>query len=355
MDCCMPMGCAIACSHFETFSRFLEWAVGDLVQTRDIVHYLDDFLFMGPKGSRACAHTLHGFAEMANALGVPLAADKTEGPATRLSFLGIEIDTVAGVCRLPQDKVESFRAAVRRCWEAKSVTLHQLQCLVGQLNFALRVVPMGKAFAKNIAGAMSGLREKHHHTKLSKEVKEDLLLWDEFLSDFNGTLIWREPPVANTELALFTDAAGSIGFGAILGNRWCMQHWPEDWKARGLIRNVTFLELFPIVVALVVWGTSLGNKVIVFWSDSMSVVSAINGQSACCPLVLRLVKFLVRLCLRHNIQFSAKHVPGVDNTVADALSRFKLAEFRRLLPGAEDQMTIFPPDLWKLGAPPQHA
>jgi len=36
-------------------------------------------------------------------VGVPLASGKTEGPATALTFLGIEIDAKAGIIRLPQD------------------------------------------------------------------------------------------------------------------------------------------------------------------------------------------------------------------------------------------------------------
>lgn len=88
-----------------------------------------------------------------------------------------------------------------------------------------------------------------------------------------------------------------------------------------------------------------------FWSDNMSVVLAVNSQKAKCPRVLHLLKKLVRVCLRRNVYFTAKHVPGVDNTVADALSHFKLAEFRARWPQADDRMTVFPESRWKLGAP----
>lgn len=60
---------------------------------------------------------------------------------------------------------------------------------MGQLNFALRVIPMGRVFSKNIARAMSGLWAKHHHTRLSTEVREDLETWRGFLDNFNGTTI----------------------------------------------------------------------------------------------------------------------------------------------------------------------
>ncbi|KAJ1202080.1 hypothetical protein NDU88_005883 [Pleurodeles waltl] len=102
LDLCMPMGCSIACPVFESFSRFLEWAVKDVADTDEVLHYLDDFLFMGPAGSTACGKALLGFQQLARALG-PLAADKTEGPSTWITFLGIEIDSQAGMCRLPAD------------------------------------------------------------------------------------------------------------------------------------------------------------------------------------------------------------------------------------------------------------
>lgn len=286
IDLCMPMGCSIACAVFETFSRFLEWAVKELLTSTDVVHYLDDCLFLGRPGSPACRRALLGFQRLANALGVPLAEGKTEGPTTRLTFLGIEIDTTAGMCRLPREKVAAFEAAIDACQVARKVTLHQLQVLVGQLNFALRVIPMGRAFSKSIARAMSGLRAKHHRTRLTSEVRNDLAIWKDFLKGFNGAVLWQQPSQANGELELFTDAAGSIGFGAILGSKWCMHHWPEECVAAGLTRNITFLELFPIIVALHLWGPILENKHIVFWSDSMSVVLAINNQRAKCPWVL---------------------------------------------------------------------
>lgn len=64
--------------------------------TQEVVHYLDDFLFMGPHGWPVCRETLLGFQRLAEMLGVPLVQDKTEGPTTCLTFLGIEIDTVWG-------------------------------------------------------------------------------------------------------------------------------------------------------------------------------------------------------------------------------------------------------------------
>lgn len=101
VDRALPMGCSVTCLVFERFSTFLEWALKFCCGHESIVHYLDDFLVAGPNGSAVCAQLMEGFAHLAKELEVPLAEDKNEGPAQRLTFLGIELDTVAMTSRLP--------------------------------------------------------------------------------------------------------------------------------------------------------------------------------------------------------------------------------------------------------------
>ncbi|XP_069618539.1 zinc metalloproteinase-disintegrin-like berythractivase [Ranitomeya imitator] len=74
----------------------------------------------GPPESAACSILLHTMERVAKGFGVPLAADKTVGPVTTLSFLGIEIDTVAMECRLPDDKLVAFREEVRKAMASVS-------------------------------------------------------------------------------------------------------------------------------------------------------------------------------------------------------------------------------------------
>ena len=66
-----------------------------------VEHYLDDFILMGPPHNGTCQHGLDTLILMCAELGVPLAEHKQEGPCTRLTFLGIEIDTTQGILCLP--------------------------------------------------------------------------------------------------------------------------------------------------------------------------------------------------------------------------------------------------------------
>lgn len=77
-------------------------------------HYLDDFLFLGPPESKQCSNSLRAALAVCNHLGVPVAPEKTEGPTSVLIFLGIEIDTVAGQIRLPQEKLIKLQTSVKQ-------------------------------------------------------------------------------------------------------------------------------------------------------------------------------------------------------------------------------------------------
>ena len=83
-----------------------------------------------------------------------------------------------------------------------------------------------------------------------------------------------------------------------------------------------------------------------FNCDNQSVVAVINKQSALCPELMKLVRRLVIICLQNNIMFKAKHVPGIDNGIADALSRFQVERFRSLAPGAAPEGVEVPSRLW---------
>ena len=95
------------------------------------------------------------------------------------------------------------------------------------------------------------------------------------------------------------------------------------------------MEFFPIVAAVSVWGKELTGKKVVFRSDNQGVVAIISKQTSPCPDITRLVRHFVLLCMEWNISFRSLHIPGVENEIADALSRFQDSRFRKLAPDAD--------------------
>jgi hypothetical protein len=91
---CLPMGAAVSCALFESFSTALHWFVQNQSGCEDILRYLDDFLFGGSAGSTQCKDILKLFQNSCKLWSVPLAVNKTVEPTEVLIFLGIEFDTI---------------------------------------------------------------------------------------------------------------------------------------------------------------------------------------------------------------------------------------------------------------------
>ncbi|XP_069109712.1 uncharacterized protein [Argopecten irradians] len=104
-DRVLPMGCSISSRLFETFSTAIHWILEHKLQVAGVVHVLDDFLFVGPPNTEQCLKDLTEFLGFCSETAIPIKDSKTEYPTTCLTFLGIELDSVAMVARLPQDKV----------------------------------------------------------------------------------------------------------------------------------------------------------------------------------------------------------------------------------------------------------
>ena len=89
---------------FNAVADVVEW-MARKQEVTELCHYLDDYITCGVPGSSECGANLLILKEMCSFLGIPLAEDKVEGPATCLVFLGIEINTVA--CE--QQSVQTLR------------------------------------------------------------------------------------------------------------------------------------------------------------------------------------------------------------------------------------------------------
>ena len=129
---------------------------------------------------------LQTFLSICEGIGIPMAPDKTIGPVTCLTFLGIELDTVQQKARLPKDKIEKSLFMINDFLGRKKVNLKDLQSLCGLLNFACSVIVPGRAFLRRLFDLTRGLRKPYYRVRLRKGCKDDLKMWKNFLENFNG-------------------------------------------------------------------------------------------------------------------------------------------------------------------------
>ena len=113
-------------------------------------HYLDDFIMLGPPGSELCSQNLGKMLTTCRDLGVPLAAEKLEGPTQCLTFLSIEMNTRNGILRLPAEKLSCLRDLLGQWSSRNSYRRHKLESLIGSLQHACRVIKLGRAFLRRM-------------------------------------------------------------------------------------------------------------------------------------------------------------------------------------------------------------
>ena len=100
---------------------------------RLLFHYIDDFITIGAPKSEECAHNVAIMNTVCDETGIPIEPEKTEGPATSITFLGIEIDTVALEIRLPRDKLSVLKSTLQT-WRGRKKSLQKAGVTVTDWN-----------------------------------------------------------------------------------------------------------------------------------------------------------------------------------------------------------------------------
>lgn len=105
----------------------------------------------------------------------------------------------------------------------------------------------GRAFLRRLIDITRGLKAPHHRVRLNKVIKDELGIWKTFLDQHNGKRFFMEEKKLHAPaINPFTDASGTLGYGALYGNVWFNGQWSPWWKQQ----NIPLLQLYPITLAL---------------------------------------------------------------------------------------------------------
>ena len=143
--------------------------------------------------------------------------------------MGLELDSARMEARLPQDKLEKVRLLLTRYSMKRKIKLKYLQSLLGLL-FCCKVVVPGRCFLRRLYDLTRSVTNPNHRITSNKESRKDIKAWQIFADHFNGRNILQEQRWVTAEsLHFFTDAVGSVGYGALFKTHWFRGVWPHDW------------------------------------------------------------------------------------------------------------------------------
>ena len=333
VDVMLPFGLRSAPKIFTAVADGLEWITRQRGVQR-IEHYLDNFIVLGPPVQPTCQRDLDILMSTCAELKVPLAEGKREGPSTKLTFLGIEVDTDTGHLRLPTEKLDRLKGILREWRDRKVCTRRELESLIGSLNHACKVVRPGRSFLRRMLDLLnrssaSTAPRPHHHIRLNREFRSDLQWWREFIVDWNGISFWKDGDRPTTEVT--SDASGRWGCGAWSRNSWFQLQWPD----KNLDIPIAVKELIPIVLAGALWGKEWKRQRVRCSCDNEAVVAVMRTRTSRNPHLMHLLRCLFFIEAKYDFEFSCVHIPGKYNELADDLSRNRVCAFLSKVPGAD--------------------
>ncbi len=344
VDTSLPFGLRSAPKIFNAVADAIEW----MMRRQGIgssLHYLDDFIVFGSAGVSECQIALDKALHLCRGLGVPIAGHKTEGPATTLTFLGIELDAVSMEIRLPQEKLQRLKVEITKWKNRKSCTKKELLSLIGQLQHACCVVKPGRTFLRRMISLSASVKELHYRVRLNKEFRSDLEWWACFLPTWNG--VGMMSGVAPTDVAgvITSDASGSWGCGAFSSEgNWFQLALPESWSTI----HITVKELLPIVIGAAMWGEQWRGKTIKCWCDNAAVVAVLRSGWSKDEKLMHLMRCPFFILAHYNVSIIGQHIPGVENRAADALSRNDVDLFFSQVLSAKREPSVILPELVQL-------
>lgn len=187
--------------------------------------------------------------------------------------------------------------------------------------------------------------------RLNAAFRADVEWWHVFVSDWNGVSMMLKRGLSVPEVEMWSDASGSWGCGAFWGERWFQVAWERCGEFRAA--SIAAKELLPIVVAVGIWGPYWVGSTVLCHCDNLAVVGAVQGDYCKDNAMAHMLRCLFFLEAKFNLRLAAKHVAGVENGGADALSRNKLETFFDLFPQASRVPSPVPAGLVERSITPQ--
>jgi hypothetical protein len=303
------------------------------------IRYLDDFFLIGRSHSDV-QRDLTLAQSIISQFGLVVNPEKTEGPSQRLSFLGVMLDSVDQTLSCTPQRVEELTSLLRSLRRQRVITRRHAESLIGKLSFAAKVLPGARPFMRRMLDTVHACKSRipSHPLRIDPGFRDDVRFWLRHFDSWNGRQQWRS---SRASPFVFASDASLHGFGFLLESTPTTSSvdttaWPQHLRVGAGFSGkyspahahlhkshtqISWLELLAVVACTTTYAPHLTGQSLLFYVDNSTDVHIINRQATRSKLLAPLLRQLYTLALQHNLSIRAVHRPGVDNTLADFLSR----------------------------------
>ncbi|XP_078619225.1 uncharacterized protein LOC144886464 [Branchiostoma floridae x Branchiostoma japonicum] len=282
------------------------------------VNYLDDL-----GGADTPARAPDAFACLGRLLlelGLDEAAGKAVPPTTRLVFLGKIIDSVRMTIEVTPERLTDTLTELRGWSHKVGARRRDVESLLGKLQFIASCVRPGRLFISRMLLFLRRFPGRHTCMPLDEEFRKDLAWWVTFLPTYNGISLIPQSGWTKAD-AVFSSDACLTGCGGFLESSG--EYFHAVFPAFILEQDpcINSLELLTILVCVRLWGQHwLGMRIVVLCDNEASVTVLNSGRSRS-PFLQSCLRNLWLCAAKGQFELRAVHLPGIDNRLADHLSR----------------------------------
>eukprot|EP01083_Nonionella_stella_P046438 124375_1 len=147
------------------------------------------------------------------------------------------------------------------------------------------------------------------------------------------------------DITVFTDASTSLGVGGFIqanGGPFFKKMWRDTFITRRKRKpDIVFEELMGVVLAATLYAHEWSGKSVLFRCDNWASCKILSKKCACFRRrdLNELVRVICKLAIKFRFHFWITHVPGIENDLADRLSRDKMIKHHELDHSLADEET----------------
>ncbi len=359
-------------AEFLTYYRASHRIGGECIENAGI--YIDDAweleINSGDKLRRSAANMLRVHYE---ALGYPgedgqgpISLKKYGGWTSEGDLLGLRVNLNKMLVSLPQEKVVKARELLAEFPSSRrKASYKEVMSLIGRLRHYAFCIRPGRYFLRRLINVTLGGTRSHNPRReilLDAEFHRDIDWWTRLMDLHAQSPDRYSLPIfahvrRTADIQVIGDASGRAGGGVITGlGLWWRIEWSEEIRRRLINTNkgraagnagcvsstrlltIAHLELAVLVIGVATMIANLGTVEpisVLALCDNSNAVSWHRKAGARCPIASDMIRVLGELETRHRVYLSARHLAGVNNVEADAISRLSLEEAASYMEGKQ--------------------
>ena len=317
-----------------------------------VIQHLDDCCAAAPADSLVLERFDAEYFWVAEQLGIKLAPrddpEKSFGPSTQGTVLGIRYDTVQWRWSLPEEKMSRLLHTLEQLLGDTHARQDQIWSVVGKVLNVMPLVPTGRFNVDHLIRANNESKEKAFKVALTDKVKRQLRFWRQIIPTCAGMAgIPRvEKGQAPWTIQVFTDAAGGSisskghGVGAVAVGWWSYLPWSKPINSGQLVKDGTDRQLDRLLSAWELVGPLLALSggmarfrgfPVKIWVDNIgSVCIWKKGYSSSCRICSTIVKAIASLEATFGCQVVISKITRCSEpmaVMADCLSKAAFHKF----------------------------